>query len=494
MKRKLESYAPDADPTVDGVITNCMAFIPSLRGMKAAPSETAAAITSSLAAACKGASVARKLDDSARLFAGTTTALYEGTSTSWTDRTRASGGAYSLAGSDRWRFAQFGDVTLAVAKTDILQGSTTGAFSNVAANAPKAGIVEVVGQFVFLCDVNDQGSIGPYGDAEHRWWCCAKGDHTVWTPSATNEATTGTLTSAPGKIRAARRFGDQLVIYKHRSMFVGSYQGLPTVWNFKQLAGDAGAACQEVVVNIGTSRNPRHVFMGFDDFYSFDGTRPVSIAENWVKQTVFSELNKQYAESSLALRDPINNLVYFFYPSSASSNPDKCVVYNDRTGRWGRDDRTVEAVVEYLSTGMTYDDLGTSYATYADLPDVSYDASFWTSGFPTPAVFNSSHIIKLLSGTPGSSSVTTGDIGDDVREVFIRRVTPRYLTAPTAATMTNYYRQSLSDSLTTGDTTTQASGRFDVLREARWHRLKFDFTGSVELNMYDADLVPAGEE
>ncbi len=56
--------------------------------------------------------------------------------------------------------------------------------------------------------------------------------------------------------------------------------------------------------------------------------------------------------------------------------------------------------------------------------------------------------------------------------------------------MTNYYRQSLSDSLTTDATTTQSSGRFDVLREARWHRLKFDFTGSVELNMYDADLIP----
>lgn len=494
MKQTLVGYAPDADATTPGVFTNCSAVIPSLRGFKAAPSAVTSTITSALAAACKGSAVGRKLDDSARLFAGTTTKLYESSGTGWTDRTRASGGDYALAGSDRWRFAQFGDVALAAAKTDILQSSSSGAFANVAANAPKGAIVEVVGQFVFLCNVNDQGSIGPYGNTEHRWWCSAKGDHTVWTPSATNECTTGTLTSTPGKIRAARKFGDNLVIYKHRSMYILVYVSGAAVWDPRLIPGECGAASQEAVVSVGTTSNPRHVFMGFDDFYSFDGSRPVSIAENWVKQTVFTELNKQYAESAMAMRDPINNLVYFFYPTGSSTTPDKCVVYNDRTGRWGRDDRTVEAVIEYLSTGITYDDLGTYYATYNDLPDVSYDASFWTSGFPVPAIFNTSHVIQTLTGTPGASSITTGDVGDDNIESLIRRVKLRFLTAPSSASMVNYYRQNLGDSLTTDATTTMGSSRFDVLREARWHRFRFDFTGSMETNLADYDLVESGSE
>jgi len=493
MKQNLFGYAPDADPTTPGVMTNCAAIIPTLRGFKAAPSAVTQ-VTSALAAACKGAAVCRKLDDSSRLFAGSATKLYENSGSSWTDRTRASGGDYALPTDGRWRFAQYGDVSLAVNKADILQATTTGAFANAAANAPKASIVEVVGQFVFLLDVNDQAAIGPYGDNQHRWWCSKKGDYTVWTPTIASECTTGVLTSTPGKIRAGKRFGDHLVAYKHRSMYLGVYVGAPAVWDFRLVPGEAGAVCHEAVVNVGTTSNPRHVFMGFDDFYSFDGSRPVSIAENWVKQTVFNELNKQYAESSMALRDPINNLVYFFYPVGGSTTPDKCVVYNERTGKWGRDDRTVEAVVEYISAGVTYDDLGTLYSTYADLPNVSYDGSFWTSGFPTPAVFNTSHYLQTLNGTPGSSSITTGDIGDDDVETLVRRVKPRYLTAPSTASMVNYYRQNLGDSLTTDATTSQASSRFDVLREARWHRFRFDFTGSMEMTLLDYDLVPSGTE
>lgn len=494
MKHELVGYAPDADPTTPGVFTNCSAIVPTLRGFKAAPSAAATNVTAALAAACKGSAVLRKLDDSSRFFAGTAAALYEAAGASWTDRTRASGGAYSVATDGRWRFAQFGDVSLAVNKADLLQVSASGAFADAAADVPKASVVEVVGQFVFLLDVNDQGAIGPYGDNPARWWCCKKGDYTVWTPSIPSECATGTLTSAPGKIRAGRRFGDSIVVYKHRAMYLGVYVGQPAIWDFRQIPGEAGAVCQESVVNVGTTSNPRHVFMGFDDFYSFDGSRPVSIAENWVKQTVFSELNKQYAESSMAMRDPINNLVYFFYPSASSSNPDKCVVYNDRTGRWGRDDRSVESVVEYITAGVTYDDLGALYATYGDFPNVSYDSSFWTSSFPVPAIFDTNHTVKALNGTPGSSSITTGDIGDDISEAHLNRVKPRFLTAPTSGSMVNYYRQNLGDVLTTDATTTLSSSRFDVRREARWHRLRYDYEGPMEKNLIDYDIRQGGEE
>ena len=37
------------------------------------------------------------------------------------------------------------------------------------------------------------------------------------------------------------------------------------------------------------------------------------------------------------------------------------------------------------------------------------------------------------------------------------------------------------DNLTTDNTSTESSGKFDVLRSARWHRVKLDFTGSVEI-------------
>lgn len=444
-----------------------------------------------LAAACKGAAACRKLDNTVRFFAGSATKLYEAGATSWTDRTRASGGDYGLASDGRWRFAQFSDVSFAANKADILQSSSAGAFANNAANAPKAAIVEIVNGYIFLFDVNDQGGIYDSADRPHGWWAARTSG--TWTPSVANQAYTGDLTSTPGKVRAGKRFGDAVIAYKDRSMYQGLYVG-QSGWEFTLLPGEAGAMSQEVVVNVGTAENPKHIFMGFEDFYEFSGGYPVSIGTPLTK-TVFGELNKQYSHVSMALHDRVNKRIFFFYHVASSENPDKCVVYNYWTKQWGRDDRSVEAVVEYIAAGLTYDDLGTYYATYNDLPDVSYDSSFWTSGYPAVAIFNTSHVIQTLDGAVGASSLTTGDYGADESVSLLSRVQPRFLTKPTSATMTNYYKDSLGGSLTTDQTVNMDSkGRFDVLRSAQWHRARLDFTGSVVVPALRADLQPDGDE
>jgi hypothetical protein len=92
-----------------------------------------------------------------------------------------------------------------------------------------------------------------------------------------------TLVSSQGSITAGRRFGSVIVVYKKNSMYLGVYVGPPTVWEFNLIQGDAGALSQEVVVNIGTAENPKHIFMGEDDFYVYDGSKPIRIGTNRVK-------------------------------------------------------------------------------------------------------------------------------------------------------------------------------------------------------------------
>lgn len=474
-------YAPDIDPRTPGVITSCAAFIPSLKGMKAAPAAQNISLPA-LAAACQGAAVLRKLDDTTRFIAGTGTALYEASASSWTDRTRASGGAYGLGTDVTWTFAQFGDVSIAAAKSDLLQASTSGAFADVA-EAPRASIVETFDQYVLLCDVFDQGAQFDSADRPNGWWICARGDYTDWTPSITTQCATGTLTSSPGKIRAARRFGNSVVMYKERSMYVMTYVGGAGIVDIQEIPGNVGAQSQGSVVFVGSPEEPRHIFMGFEDFYSFDGSRPVPIGSP-LKETVFGELNKKYSYAIRALHDPINSRIFFYYPTADSPNPDKCVVYNYKTGRWGRDDRTIEAVAEFITTGVTWDDLGTLYATWHDLPNVSWDSSFWTSGFPVPAIFNTSHRIQTLDGTPATSSFTTGDIGSDEFVTYVDEVFPLYLTRPTTGTLTNFYKTYLGDSYTTDASTTMSAthgGTFHFRRTANWHKFTFEYTGAAEI-------------
>ena len=484
---KFKGYAPDADPTTEGIISNCSAIIPTIKGFKAAESPVSTDLPA-LAAACQGAAVLRKLDNTTRLIAGTGTALYESASTSWTDVTRV--GDYTASSDTRWSFAQFNDVTLAAIKSDTLQYSSSGAFADVS-GAPKGAIVETVNEFVFLFDTNE----ATYGDSPNRWWCAAQGNYTDWTPAISTNCYTGTLTSSPGKIRAGKRFGDNIVAYKDRSMYIGYFSGSPIGWKFTQVPGETGALSNEVVVNVGLPENPMHIFMGFDDFYLFDGSRPKPLGANVLKETVYGSLNRQYSHCSMALHDYTNNCIYFYYPTSGSPKPDKCVVYNYKTGEWGRDDRTIEAVVEYIAAGVTYDGMGTSYSTYDDISSaLSYDTAFFYAGTPIKSVFDGNHLIKTLTGAATSSSITTGDIGDDVKFSTVTRAKPRFTTAPSSASLTNYYKNELSDTLTLDTTTYMSSNRFDLLRESRWHRGRYDFTGDVEIIGVGYDFEIGGDE
>lgn len=493
-------YAPDLDSTIPGVMTNCAAVVPTTKGFKAAPIPQSVG-QPALSAACYGAALVRKTDDTTRLFAGTASTLVEAGSATWTPR---SGTISGLGTTNRWRFAQFGDTSLAVAKTEILQFITSGtAFAAATSTAPKGSIIETANNFVLLFDVNDQGGIYDSSDRPDGWWCGPKGSDGTgnWVPSVTTEAATGVLRSTAGKITAGRRFGNQIVAYKLRSAYLGTYVGSPTIWDWQLIPGEAGALSQECVVNIGTPEEPKHLFMGWDNFYSFAGGRIVPIGNmtdagffSPVRDTVYRELNVQYYYACMALHDAKNTLVYFFYPTGSAITPDKCVVYNYRTNRWGRDDRTVEQVVDYSSAGITYDALGTSYGTYDVLPDAGYDVAFATVGSPLPAIFDTAHVIKTLSGSGNMGSITTGDYGDPQAFSDLYRVIPQFLDAPDSANMVSYYRDLLSDDLTTGETVPYASGRFDMLRSARWHRARFDMVGYFEITGFTPYSNEGGEE
>lgn len=482
-----EGYAPDTDSTIPGIFTNCANVVPSMKGFAGSPSPQTTQLPA-LAAAAQGSAVLRKLDDTTRFFAGTGTALYEAATTSWTTVTRAVGGAYSLGTDVRWRFAQFGDTSLAIAKSDTLQFSATGAFANV--TGPKASIVETVNQFVFLFDTNE----ATFGDSPNRWWCSALGDYTDWTPAVATQCASGLLIGSPGKITAGKRFGEGIIAYKTRSLYIGIYIGPPAVWEFRQIPGEVGALSQEAVVNVGTSEDPKHIFMGEFDFYSFDGARPIPIGSPWIKETVFGELDRSFQHLVATLHDRANSRVYFFYPGSASITLSKCVVYNYKTNKWGRDDRNIEIPVDYTSSAITYSDLGTLFSTYGDLPSVSYGSAFWSAAVPIPAIFNTSHLVQTLTGASVTSSITTGDYGDDTVLTLLSRAKLRYTTAPTSADMVNYYRENIGDALTTDHTTPQISARFDVLRSARWHRMRFDFVGDWEASGFVPDVRKDGLE
>lgn len=474
----LKGFTPDVDPSTPGAVLDCVNMIPTLKGLAGAPSLMDSGYAA-LSEASKGAALCVKLDGSNRSFVGTSTKVWEAVSGSWTDRTRSVGGAYSASSDDvRWRFAQFGDTSLAIQKADFLQYSSSGAFANV--TAPKAACIETVAGFVMLANCNDTGAglSTAYGDQPNRWWCSGYNDYTSWNPSVTTQATSGLLVDSPGAITGLKRLGSDVVAYKARSMYMGRYVGAPVVWQWNLIPGEVGCASQEAVVSIGAA----HLFVGYEDFYLFDGTRPVPIGAP-VREWFFSNLNKPYRYRISALHDLQNSRVWWFFPSTSSSTgaPDQAIVYNYKTETWGRASYGIESAVDFVSGGITYANVGNYWSSYAGLPSLSYDSPFWSASNQIMTFFQSDHKPWYLTGTSSTSSLTTGDVGDDYQYSTLQQVRLRYQQAPSWAQMTNYYRHISGASLTQDATTTETAGRFDVLRSSRWHRLDFDFTGAVEV-------------
>lgn len=488
----LRGWVPDADVTAPGVILDCTALIPSVRGMKAAPAAISSGV-SALAAAALGAGLVSKLDGSTRALAGTATALYEAGTSSWTDRTRGTG-AYTASTDTRWRFAQFGDTSVAVQKADRPQFSNSGAFADIVLGGtkygPKSSLVETAQGFVMLADCNDASAgLGTtYGDQPNRWWCSAQFDYTDWTPAVATQCTTGLLVDSPGKITGLRRLGSTIVAYKDTSIYLGIYVGAPAVWQWNLIPGEAGCASHEAVADIGDA----HLFVGKSDFYGFDGSRPVPIGDG-IREWFFQQLNASYAYKMVAMHDKATANVWWFYPSGTSSTLNACVVYNYRAKRWGKCDLAIETSVQYSSGALAYSGLDTY--TYATLPAVSYDSPFWGGGGGiTMAIINTSHVLQFLTGTAVSSSLTTSDFGTDAQFSTMRRVRPRYLTAPSAATLTPYYRDLTGGSMSSLAAVTQSVGKFDYLQSARWHRVAITFTGPMELTGLDIDVAADGLE
>jgi hypothetical protein len=113
-------FTPNVDPTTPGAILACSNMIPTIRGMKAAPSPTPYG-NPAFPTRVMGAATCELLTGAYRTFAGTATDLYEVVGNT-NNNVSATAGGYA-GGDNRWRFAQFGNASLASNGQDPIQQS-----------------------------------------------------------------------------------------------------------------------------------------------------------------------------------------------------------------------------------------------------------------------------------------------------------------------------------------------------------------------------------
>lgn len=474
-------FAPDADQSTPGLLADCQNMVPYLNGMKGGPSAQTPTDTPVLAAECRGAAVVSNLSNIRRLFAGTTTHLYELAAGAWVDVSRATPD-YNGGSSTRWSFAQFGNTTIAANRADVIQRSTGADFADIS-GAPRAEIVFTVGAFVMALNTNDGA------DKPHGWHCCAAFDDTDWTPSISTQANSGLLVASPGPITAGARMGEYAIAYKAQSIYLGQYVGAPEVWNWVQVpGGDAGCVGKQALCDIGGA----HFFVGNDNFWMFDGTRPQPLGDGTVRLWWLENSNPVQRFKTIATFDRENYLVWVFYPSRNSENLDSALVYHIKSGKWGRADRFVEASLGYVAPGETIDGLADYSATIDGLPDIAFNSQFWLSGGRSLAVFNAAHQLQSLTGESSTSWFETGDAGDDDAVILLQNIRLRYEQAPESATADTRNRMNSGRPYEDGPSSTESDGKFDVLKSARWHKARVSFVGDVKVTHIKAKFKPVG--
>jgi len=477
-------FAPDADPTTPGVLTDCQHLVPFEAGFKGAPAPVPAALAA-LAAPCRGAAVVTKLDGTRRVFAATQTHIYEATGSAWTDRSKP--GGYTGSTESRWSICQFGDTTIFSNLVDPMQSSNAAAFADIA-GAPRAKIVvSASNNFVIAFGTNE----GTYGVSPDRWWCCAQSDQTNWTPSVATGATTGRLVAVEGAIQAALPLGDYVVAYKARGIFLGQFVGAAQgSWAWQAIRGaEAGAVGPEAVCDIGGV----HFFASNDDFWLFDGTAPVSIGDGVVRRWWADNCSPTYRYRTSVSYDRRNSLVRVRYPSKNSTGAlDRCLVYHTKRKAWGVDDMVVQAPLNYIAPGVAIDGLDSYAPTIDALPNVPVDSQFWMGGGETPAFFDASNQLQSLSGVCVDSSLTTGDIGDDDAVTMIERFRIRFTRNPATAEATGLRKWTEGEELVPDAMCALNDGKFDLQQSGRWHRVRVDMTGDHSETLYAPVLKVVG--
>lgn len=470
----LLGFTPDAEPTTPGCITDCGNFVPYEAGMKAASAPVNIGLAA-LAAACRGSAVTRNLTGGTRLLAGTTGQLYEASGATWS---AVGTGAYALAADDVWRFAAFGNSALAVCSAEVLQRSTGGAFAAVA-GAPKARAIVVAKGFVMLLGTDA---------SPDQWHNSAYLDETTWTPSVATQCATGRLIEGSGPLTAGLRQGDTVVAYKERCIFVGQYVGGSVVWQWSPPIGDVGCVGVEAVADTPIG----HIFVGSDNFYLFDGTRPVPIGDD-VKQWWLDNSSSQYRYRTKLLWDRENNSVMVFYPSASSAGTcDQVLVFHVGRRRWGRMTMTVEAVVNYTSQGITYDGGSPLISTYDGSPaDISYDSPFWLTSKSSPGFYGTDHAIYTFTGIPGASYCVTGDYGDEATYSFCRALRARFAALPASSSCVGLTKATSGGALQVGSSASFDGSKYPLRQQNRFHRFRLDFTGTTKLAGIRPDLVEA---
>ena len=399
------------------------------------PERTPVAVSDALASACVGLIAQRQNDGNVVEFAGTQTALYRFNPPSWVDVSRVSGGPYTTAAGERWRFAGFNPLILATNYNDVPQKYdttlVTPKFTALGGSPPKARFIGIVRDQVVLAGLfGNENALQFSGYNNSELWTIggAGGADIQYFPEG------GPITGFVG--------GPVGHVFQNSRITRMTLSRSTTVYQFDEVQGGKGCVAPDSIVKVGDLV----FFLAADGFYrlSISSGEVTPLGVNKWRKWFMNDLRAGTVTQIQGAFDPTNPVIkWAFVASSVSgSTLNRILNYDMSLDEATYEDISVEALAQWLTASVTLDTM-TPYGTLDTLP-FSLDSSFWKAGASLISSIDTNHKLNYFQGTPMAAEWVTSD-GKLDRRAFISAVTP--LIDTTATTIAVSMRERDGDAI-----------------------------------------------
>lgn len=231
----------------------------------------------------------------------------------------------SIAPATTWSLDTWGEYLIACSDTDgkLYEWQldfTTPTKAAAITNAPTgcAAVMTTAERFVFALGASINGRLVKWCDQENN---------TVWTTSTTNQAGDFEL-QTNGSLKCGKRVKGINLLFTDVDVHTATYVGFPFVYSFERAGSGCGVISSQAVAAIDTAA----VWMSKSGFWTFDGyVKPLACD---VSDYVFQNINYNQASKIYAVHNSKYGEVWWFYPSSQSTEIDSYVTYNYRENHW----------------------------------------------------------------------------------------------------------------------------------------------------------------
>lgn len=268
---------------------------------------------------------------------GTATKLYSVVDGTHTDITRSVGGDYSASDIVKWNGGILNGVPVVNNSFDVPQKIDPLAVQTAVVDLPnwpstlRTNVLRPFGNFLIAIGASDTGISYPTrtlvwsdpadpGEVPPSW---------DWADPATR-AGVKTFSESGGLLIDGRTLRDQFIIYKNDSIWSMRFIGGTLVMSFKPLFEDVGLINANAVVAF----EKHHLFVSKRDVYIHDGITLKSIADEIVRERIFTELNVSHISNIFCQHEPGADRVWIYYPSGDAQFCNRAAIWNYRHNTW----------------------------------------------------------------------------------------------------------------------------------------------------------------